>query len=147
VRQTDLELYRWKWHNEVYLKFKRVQAVRSQMLLSSYWKEYGAFVSVLPRQLGKTTMLGVIAKHLLQIEGHAVQIIVPTSHMKLSVANKIQLPSNYIKSVVEFVGSNQSDLSSAKHLLVDEFDFIDRMHLIMVLDNDWKSVTMVSTLR
>ena len=146
MRQTDLELYRWKWHNEVYLQYKRVQSARESLPLSSYWMEYGAFVSVLPRQTGKTTMLGVIAQKL-STESF-IQIIVSSDNMKQNFLAKTGLGKNYVCSIEEWLSRLSLQCAAEySHLLVDEFDFIDSFKLKKVLNNEWKSVTMVSTLK
>ncbi|KKN34731.1 hypothetical protein LCGC14_0790750 [marine sediment metagenome] len=146
MRLTDLELYRWKWHNEVYLKYKRVQEAKNQLPLSSYWKEYAAFISVLPRQVGKTTMLGVMAKDI--AKESFIQIVVPTEYMVNSFFTTTGLGRNYVCSVETWFSKRSLQLSSEyAHLLVDEFGFIDGFKLRDMLNNDWKSVTMVSTLK
>ena len=59
MRLTDLELYRWKFHNDIYIHTtkKWYPSNYPGISWSQYWKEFGAFVSVLPRQCGKSNMI------------------------------------------------------------------------------------------
>lgn len=146
MRLTDLELYRWKWHNEVYLQFKRVQAARRSLPLLSYWKEYGAFISMLPRQVGKTTMLGEIAKKL--SEESFIQIVVPTEKMAQNFSVKTGLGTNYVCTINTWLSRLSLQLSTEyAHLIVDEFNFIEKNKLDALLDRKWTSVSMASTLK
>ena len=165
MRYIDLELHRWQWqwHNEVYLQAKRIKDASKTMPLPLYWKEYGAFVSVIPRQLGKTTMIGEIINYLSQsVLLHNkydindedfimddVLVVVPTRRMINFVVSKIGIPRRCVCSINGFCWyRNVKDTKNPqKHLFVDEFDFIDRKDISHLLDWNWKSVTMVSSLK
>ncbi|KKL21659.1 hypothetical protein LCGC14_2443240, partial [marine sediment metagenome] len=59
MRLTDLELYRWKFHNDIYIHTIKSWCPGNYPGSSwfQYWKEHGAFISVLPRQSGKSQMI------------------------------------------------------------------------------------------
>src|SRR3989344_8748576 len=129
MRQTDLELYRWKFHNDIYMKFKRVQEAKSQMPLFSYWKEVAAFVSVLPRQVGKTTMIDTITKSL---SNNAPYIIVTpsTSMARALISNFGFKPAvvHVAERMIPHIPSMAFGICHT-HLFVDEFDSINRKTL------------------
>lgn len=119
------------------------------MPLFSYWKEYAAFISVLPRQSGKSTMLkDMVHQFDSRNENHV--IFVPNeSIQKCLIANVFPNGRNKIKPV-SFSRIDrllQGIIYSDMHLLVDEFDMIERPTLDSLLNRNWRSVSMVSTLR
>lgn len=152
MRQIDLELYRWRFHNDIYIHTtKRFRPdVYPMMPWYQYWKEHGAFVSVLPRQSGKSTMITILTKAIINKENGLCgdyriicnfKQIVKTFVLDFD-RNKIHFGNSLRKGM--FAGLRHSDI----HLMVDEFDYIDmKNHLIHALDYPWKSVTMVSSLK
>jgi hypothetical protein len=146
MRQTDLELYRWKFHNDIYMKYKRVQEAKSQMPLFSYWKQEAAFISVLPRQSGKTHMLSdIIMEFDCRKEDYI--IFVPSDSIRMVISNNFRIKRNQIIIATNDVSRIFTIVPSKTHMLVDEFDLIERTTLNNILNYDWRSVTMVSTLR
>lgn len=130
MRQTDLELYRHKIHN-----LTRKKPDFFVMLPCNYWLEYGAFVSILPRQCGKTEMLVTITKNYSK-DGE-----------KIAVYCK-QYDSRFagILGAVELKGISLHGICYHDYnLIIDEFDFINNEKLRNIIDHPWKSVTMVSS--
>lgn len=147
MHYTDLELYRWKWHNEVYLKFKRVQAVKYQLPLSSYWKEFGAFVSVLPRQIGKSTMIATMTR-IFEGKEEPFIVMVPNMRMALHFCTNQNVSYKNVGADAEWVVSYaKSKLPHITNLLIDEFDFISEDDMNKMLSYDWSSVSMASSLK
>lgn len=148
MKLTDLELYRWKYHHDIYMNIKRVQDARkTSQRPSLFWKEFGAFVSVLPRQVGKTTMLQTIVNNL--PESTPYIIVSPTSSMANSLMHNFKFPSANVY-IVDRLLKQLPGISIGKvmnsYLLIDEFDYMRRGDLDNILNYYWKSVTMVSTL-
>jgi hypothetical protein len=130
------------------MKQDHIQALRSQMKLADWWKECGAFISIMPRQIGKTEMLIKLTRH---FENNNERYVV-------AVYNQIQKrnteclgirPKN-VKVASSHVSSTFmptiSEISEC-NLLVDEFMCIDKEILDDLLSYNWKTVTMVGTLR
>lgn len=146
MNYIDLELYRWKWHNEVYLKYKRVQELKKNCSKSLYWKEHGAFVSVLPRQIGKSKMLSKMVDIFKSREEDYFCIVPSLNH--ISLATKYNVPCSKMASARAWIVNKYgSGRPLHLHLLVDEFDYINKDDLMKLLDYDWNSVSMVSTLK
>jgi hypothetical protein len=149
MKITDIELYRWKWHNEVYIH--AVKKHHTSFIGSDiYWREYGAFCSVLPRQSGKTSMLIQISR-IFDEKKEIWLILTPNQGMADAIKQKYLLPKEKVFSasgpgflnLIRSVVTPFSDI----HLLVDEFLFIKELgKLHLALNNPWKSVTMVSSL-
>ena len=87
MRLTDLELLRWKLFHEEHIKQPYIVERKLQTTRIDYWKELGSFVSTLPRQSGKTTMLLEIANRFIK-DDEAYFVLVPTITMKKIVMQK-----------------------------------------------------------
>jgi len=154
MRLTDLELYRWKFHHDIYIhttnKYRPGNSSFGPMNWVQYWKEFGAFVSVLPRQSGKTEMLLTLIHHF-DDEEEDYRVIYPLDNMGTMLR---QRGVNKYKMIPAKTVTNKTChmLLGIQHevinLFVDEFDYIDKKnHLCHILDYPWKSVTMVSSLK
>jgi len=140
MRQADLELYRWKVHNQIYvpsmLKHKPPHS------LYSWWSDYAAFTSVLPRQTGKTNMLSILVNEFKK-KGEKYIIMVPNVFHKQA----FRLKNDKHVIPAKAIGVNGfGTVHNGSHLLVDEFMFIDRKIIRVALSINWKTVTMVGSL-
>lgn len=151
MRLTDLELYRWKFHNDIYIHTTKSHRPPSGFYSSwcNYWREMGAFVSVLPRQSGKSTMIRTIVNSLGQnsesLSGD-YRIVSPSESMRRCLIVNLGLDSSKVCIVTNstaLMGVNYSDIN----LFIDEFMYVHHSYLNAVLDWPWKSVTMVSSLK
>jgi hypothetical protein len=153
MKLIDLEMYRWRFHNDMYVHTRNQFRPDKYPPITwvQYWKEHGAFVSVLPRQSGKSTMLTILAKSIANRENEMCgdyRIVCSFfrhnnifTHAGLD-RKKILNGRSVRKGMLD--GLQHSDI----HLMIDEFDYLDmNNHLIHVLDYPWKSVTMVSSLK
>jgi len=142
MRQTDLEMHRWCFHNFV----KQNSHLSSNHLgWRMYWKEVGAFVSMLPRQSGKTTMIIRMIQHVVESEFPDYIVLVRDRSMANNMIQHNVL-SNNILTALDGHNLAGKDTSNT-NLFVDEFMFIPGSILNKILDRAWKSVTMVSSLR
>lgn len=150
MRLTDLELYRWKFHNDIYVHTTNKYRPGNYPLLNwfQYWIEHGAFVSILPRQSGKSQMIITIINHN-DGEKEDYRIICSTrsGFPRFTKAgldrNKMFEGRSVKKGFHLFQGIKHEEIN----LFVDEFEHIDmKNHLIHILNYPWKSVTMVSSL-
>ena len=66
MKHIDLEMYRWRFYNDTYIHTTKNMRPDINPVYSwlGYWKEYGAFVSVLPRQSGKSKMIYNLANYI-----------------------------------------------------------------------------------
>jgi len=151
MRLTDLELYRWKFHHDVYIhttnKYRPGNYPSSTWYM--YWKEYGAFVSVLPRQVGKTRMIETLLNHVIG-EQEDYRIICAQRVVRLGFCQRGFSKNKVLDAKWITKGANHK-LTNIDHqdinLFVDEFEYIDtKNHLCHILNYPWKSVTMVSSL-
>jgi len=138
MRLTDLELYRWKLHN----KFIKSKKHYNYMSWVAYWKEVGAFTSILPRQSGKTTMIAKMYNILISSGENA--IIVSNSIDHLNINHGINYKDLYSIGTIE--SNNPISCFSDCNILIDEFNFIFGLSLSSLLNNPWKSVTCVGGL-
>lgn len=128
----DLELYKWHWQN-----------------LTKISRE--PFISTLPRQSGKTTMLMKMA-NILDNNRENFLIIVPTMNEKQLIKNKYKIDDSKIfilpKSLAAagFVLKN-SGINNYKdiNLLVDEYTCYNIYAIKELLRLQWKSISMVGT--
>ena len=150
MRLTDLELYRWKFHHDIYIHTTNKFRPGNYPLLtwSQYWREHGAFVSVLPRQVGKTEMIVTLINHVM--EKNEDYLIVAANKQ---ICIGFQQRGFDRKRTVEgrSIQANSPQLMGLSHasinLFVDEFEWIDKKnHLCHILNHPWKTVTMVSSL-
>ena len=139
MNQTDLEIYRWKLHN----RFVNKSPPSPISSAHEYWGEYGAFVSIMPRQSGKSTMI----KRMIDIladdgESDVVVIAVNNTH-KAYLVNNIGIAEDIIGCADSYdygpVGSKGSC-----HLFVDEFMYIGN---VQYKNLNWKTMTLVGSLR
>ena len=150
MKEIDLELYRWNWYK---LRIKDIKANRNVALrLRTFWSEYGVFVSTLPRQSGKSSMIIKMAE-ILRKEGEAFVIIVPNEQMKDNLSGMApNIPSALIRSnpgaSVTAYGIPYIHIGMENvHLLIDEYQIFHEQALSRMLDEDWKSVSMTGTLK
>lgn len=130
MRQADLEMFRHKIHNIT------KKSVVGNTQLYTYWMEYGAFISIMPRQSGKTMMLERIAKNYLE-SGEKVIIVTDWAKGKFSGMRKI--------SSILLVNRCSGIKFNEYNLIIDEFDFISRKCFIDILNYKWKTVTMAGS--
>lgn len=151
MRHVDLELYRWKWHHDIYMHTQRTKRLPWQSLYS-YWTEVAAFTSVLPRQVGKSQMLIKLIKYFGEDDEECI-VIEPTNRMAQTFRHRLKKEGlgrikcfaalNISKGGAELKGLKHKNI----HLLVDEFLHIDKKnHLMHILNFPWKTVTMVSSI-
>lgn len=141
MRLIDLELYKWKWFHNIHLKINQTCAEN----LIDRWKETDAFVSILPRRSGKTTMVKMLEYQFKSnIEDYL--IVVPSvtgMHRAIRCHN---FDTKHILSVSQAL-IDQGFFRNNCNLIIDEFTSIDEMNLDKLLDHNWKTVTMIGTLR
>lgn len=147
MKYIDLELNRWMYHNTVHV---HTAYARSTSEYHSYWKEHGAFVSTLPRQVGKTEAIVKIAKTIMSKNCPKdfigeVLVVVPALQYKSFLQARIH--PDKVKSAHNLEQELQGMNLSNTHLFIDEYDFIPKTTLNNILDHPWKSVSMFSTLR
>ena len=145
MRQADLEMYRWKIHNLTKPKKNKRHSGCSWRM---YWSECGAFVSILPRQSGKTEMIFKMAKSIVNKETREDYLIVlRSSSFRSNMRYCIDKIGVDYKKVITLGASLSLINCSNINLFVDEFDFLDERDLRALIDRPWKSVTMISTIR
>lgn len=143
MKQIDLELYRWGWHNLTKPKYD-VKKYGSSLY---YWREYGAFISVTPRQSGKTAMLGIIIKNILRNnKSDKIIVIVPSISMIVNFCKITKYNSNTVYSPSGFMNTTHKINFNDTNLIIDDFYGINKLKLNIIINNMWKSVTMVSSL-
>lgn len=148
MNQVDLELYRWKFHNTVYAPSIAKRKYRHSIGMSSWWREYGAFVSVLPRQSGKSTRFIKTLVNDFERTGEDYMIVVPKQGMAKSLAHMTRINAQKITAIGSMYEHCFDGIATREvNLLIDEFMFIDDIRRNMLLDHDWKSVTMIGTLK
>jgi len=128
MKQTEFELLRWKYHNENKMS---MNDCNWQSSWHTYWKEIGAFISILPRQVGKSTMIAEMAKNF-----KSAVIISPMYSDKKE-----------FEHISKWTNEDKLAVAHNFHLFMDEFSYIQKSDLDMILNNPWKSVTMVSSLK
>lgn len=98
-----------------------------------FWLEQGAFIRTLPRQIGKTTFLMEEAK----LKGG---IVITATH---SMERRLRQTFNYnkIMSVSDLHGLD----SSKEWLFVDEYDYLSKDNINILLNRPWQGVMMLST--
>ncbi len=144
MRQTDLELYRWKWHRDVYINKKGPRNHYSKSGCGLYWKEFGAFISIMPRQCGKTTMIGQMMR-MCEEDGEKVFAIVSGPHAIKYFCNTT---GAHTCDVTYSYDSNIPYLDICNtNLFLDEFTYFRSGDVDTILSNQWKSITMVGTLK
>ena len=144
MRQSDLELYRWKVHHVTNFHCGR----KNNLSMRQWWKEYGAFISVLPRQSGKTSMLKTLINSFSE-NGEQYMVLVGPNSMRDHLVRNHNIPKEkiitshaYISKLAHKPGrSEDQDVN----LLIDEFMFISSSTINTILDSEWKTVTMVSS--
>ena len=110
----------------------------------TWWKECGAFIGIYPRQSGKTVALARLASR--------------WEFSRLLVCNKIQkeylVGQGYIPSMITVVrGDFQikdlrlQDDPSLYHIFIDEFMWMEKEAIDIILDQKWNSVTMLGSMR
>lgn len=148
MKEVDLELYRWHWYQtriQDIIKEFRDKGIDNR----TFWSDHGTFMSVLPRQAGKTTMLIQMAK-ILQAKEEGFLIITPNRAMSDDISRRspeihpARIRSNPGAMVSAY---HLGEALDKKHLLIDEYQFFHEQALNSMLNEDWKSVSMVGTLK
>lgn len=100
---------------------------------ASRWLEQAAFIKILPRQIGKTRFL---MKEAIRLDG----IVISNS---LLWSNRLKKDWNYdnIKLCGDLHGINTKD----RVVFIDEYDYLSKDLLNMVLCLPWKGVMMLSS--
>lgn len=132
MNQSDLEMFRHKVHN---LTRRKNTGISTDLF--TYWMEYGAFISIMPRQSGKTFMLEKIAQNYLN-KGEKVIVLSTNSNIRKNRFNGV--PKFYCKTY-----PSKGITHEEYNLIVDEFDFVSKSYLKDTLSHNWKSVTMASS--
>lgn len=141
VSAITLEMFRWKWHRIC------VNHGPSWPITATYWRERGAFISVLPRSSGKTKMLiKMIDKMSRSGKEDSVYVVTHSFDAAKLFKHKCpSLPSYRIdpQHYMRFDGLNVLNT----HLVVDELFYLDDHNMRTLLSMQWKSVTMAGTYR
>lgn len=146
MKHIDLEMYRWKFHNDIYLPSIRGKT-NNTCSMAYWWQEYGAFVSTLPRQVGKTSMLGLLVNYFSE-NNEFYMLVAPNKKMADNLISKTRVSSKNITLASDLYNHCFNGVqTSIVNILVDEYQFLERAQVANLLDNNWKSVTMVGTLR
>jgi len=147
---TDLELYKWKVFRDIHLNKKSIISLKYKMSFSSYWKEYAAFMSILPRRFGKTKMLCDMITNIMATSNNNVFVV---SHNKIALAHLKRRLRQSIKNTNTIVFSTYNNDSNMLgynfgnyDLIIDNFLLIDQNKLNAILNNAWKTVTMASSM-
>jgi hypothetical protein len=155
MRYIDIELYRWKFHHDIYMKRKDPRFYKqnksftnSNVRMQYYWKELGAFISIIPRGSGKSTMLTILAKEFEKNKEKFI-IVTPDAQMKghmisMGIQNKnvISARSYDESTIIRTIGSSPIFCN----LMIDEFNLLPKATLDDILGYNWKTVTMVGSL-
>jgi len=142
MNYMDLELYRWKYHHDIYLpSIKKYTSA-----IDIWWQEYGAFVSTVPRQSGKTNMLGKLA-YIFDSRNEYFMVVVPTQKYVKAFVNRTGVDRMRVTAATSmydrcFDGIRTRDI----HLLIDEYQRVDKPAIRELLNHDWKTVTMAGTM-
>jgi hypothetical protein len=148
VKYIDLELYRWRFHHDIYMKRKSSVISNSNNYCNksycTYWKEIGAFVSVLPRQSGKSMMLTILAKEFAKNNENFIIVVSHDQMRRQFISNGISR-ENVVS--IYYALDHMLNASTVYHnLMIDEFNCIKRDKIDEILNRDWKTVTMVGTI-
>ena len=114
----------------------------------AWWVEEGAFISMLPRQSGKTEMLIRMAK-IFQSEKEDFVFAVHHSATKINILRRFPINSNKVEVITGAIAGNMFDGMeniSDTHLLVDEYMYVNKNSLKAIISQDWKSISMVGGL-
>lgn len=153
----DLEYFRWKMFKTLYLSKNSTMGLKYKMDLPRYWKEHGSFASILPRQTGKTHMLGNMAVEMIN-DGGKVMIVCVNKHVSSAFTNMLKKSSCIVSpSIVEILlttGSGVADIrykmSGIKpeeyNLVIDEFLYIRPDKIDELFSYAWETVTMASSM-
>jgi predicted AAA+ superfamily ATPase len=143
MKIISIEKLRHELHQE-YLKQDAIVKFKTILNTIEYWKEFGAFTCVSPRQSGKTTVLIQIAEELFRQEQQVI-IFVPTFSMRDLIQKQFPHQTNVA------IYTNGQELPhfsfSQYHLFVDEFMQIGQGKLDYLLNYNWKSVSLFGSLR
>ena len=138
-----LEMARWHAHNEQILPERRKlweKYIPLSDQRSIWWKENGAFISTLPRGIGKTAMIKDLTE---EMEDRDEEFIVMAS--SVSFAEKLKKHRG-IKEVYAPHTMPEGLEFSNTHLFVDEYQRIVGDTLNQLLKHEWKSVSLFGTL-
>lgn len=144
MKHTDLEMYRWKFHHDVYLpSIKSLKQRRHSCY--QWWYEYGAFVSMLPRQVGKTNMLVALVNNFNESGEHYL-FVAHDNRRAEDIRQKHGL-THVVGPGGVYEGCFDGVLTANINLLIDEYNLIEKHVIIELLDRDWNTVSMAGTLR
>lgn len=139
VSMIALEMFRWRYHR---ICVNTGPQSPRWVSMSCYWRERGAFISVLPRATGKTTMLSKMANRISK-DGKRDNVVVITHD--LDEARRFRNLSGVPAHRVMAPYSSKIAHSTDMHLLIDEMFRIPPDRLDFILNHRWKSVTMAGT--
>lgn len=145
MRHTDLELYRWKFHNTVYAP--SVAKHQTHVSRSGWWREHGAFVSVLPRGCGKTSIFIKTIINEFKSKAEHYMVVAHNSSRVKSLAYMLEADKHVTSLTSMYNDCFNGCATMDVHLVLDEFMLMDDTRRNILLDNDWKSVTMISSLK
>ncbi len=145
---VDLELYRWQLHR---FKSHTVVKLKTRTFSHQGWWENFAFVSMLPRQSGKTEMIIRMAK-ILNEQGEDFIIVVPNEQFKKNILGRSHIDNSLIEVIptasaaLNFYFKNINDHSKV-NLLVDEYQLLHKDALKGLFRYNWSSVSVVGGLK
>jgi len=129
----------------------RREDMRERMSLSEWWTECGAFVEILPRQVGKTTAIISLYNELKsgRIDPRFgkvtefVKILCYSARVKENLIKRGISSDDVFVKQEEMVGLDYMNI----HLFVDEYMFIDKKIVDFIFDQEWKSLNLISSLK
>lgn len=146
MRMIELELYKWQLHRIGALDTLKLKPRSIGLSKFSWWMECGAFISMGPRQSGKTELLIRMAK-ILQKEGEEFLFVVPNNQIKLGILNRFPINSNKIEvlqtatTALNFLKLSSENIKNI-NLLIDEYMMLHKDALKNLFKMDWKSISM-----
>lgn len=145
MKTIAVEKLKYELHQE-FLKENFAQEMKKLYETNKYWKEIGAFTCVSPRRSGKTTLIKKLSNELLE-KNEQVLILTYT------IAQANELISNFKQhpGLSVFAFRDQDQLRginfSRYNLFIDEFLYIDSNVINSILNYQWLSVNLFSSLK
>lgn len=147
---VDLELYKWQLHRLGAFGIPKLKPRNMGISKFSWWMEYGAFISMLPRQSGKTEMLIRMAK-MFQTEGQNFLFVVPNATMRNEILRRFSIDPKHIEVVMTATLSFNFKYMDTRpqhtNLLVDEYTLLHNDAIKGLFKMDWKSISMTGGLK
>ena len=147
----DLELYKWQLHRMGAFNSLKLKSRSVGISKLAWWAEGGAFISMMPRQSGKTEMMIRMAK-IFQKENQEFLFVVPYSDMKKDILRRFPINENKIEVLMTATtafnfGRVPSREYKNTNLLIDEYNLLHKDALKNLFNMDWKSVSMTGGLK